>query len=191
MVSTLPTTAAWQIDTSHSVVEFAVKHMMFSTAKGRFGQFSGTINYDPANLAGSSVAVEIDANSVDTRDEKRDGHLRAPDFFDVEQYPTLSFQSTRIEPNGDSAFKGYGDLTIRGVTKPAVLDAEVTGQGKNPWGQEVIGFNATTKFKRSEFGIEFGLLPIGMDLLALGDEVKIELDLEFVEPADASNGTGV
>ena len=93
MVTTLPqgATATWQIDTAHSVVEFAVKHMMFATAKGRFGQFSGTINFDPENIANSSAAVEVDVTSIDTRDEKRDGHLLSPDFFDAENHPTLTF----------------------------------------------------------------------------------------------------
>lgn len=177
MIATAPTTTTWQIDTAHSVVEFAVKHMMFATAKGRFGQFSGTIDYDPGSIAASSAEVEIDVKSIDTRDEKRDGHLLSPDFFDAESYPAITFKSTRVEPTGDSEFNVYGDLTIRGVTKPAVLNAEITGQGKNPWGQEVIGFSATTKFKRSEFGLEWNAaLETGGVLV--GDEVKIAIEIE-------------
>ncbi len=184
MVSTLPTTATttWQIDAGHSLVEFAVKHMMFTTTKGRFGQFSGVINYDEANLAESNATVEIVAASVDTRDEKRDGHLRAADFFDTENYPTITFSSTRIESGGGESFKVYGDLTIRGVTKPIVLDAELTGRGKSPWGQEVIGFSATTKFKRSEFGLEWNAtLETGGVLV--GDEVKIAIEIEAAKQA--------
>jgi polyisoprenoid-binding protein YceI len=182
MVTTARTATTWQIDTAHSVVEFAVKHMMFATAKGRFGQFSGTINYDPENVAASSTNVEIDVKSIDTRDEKRDGHLLSPDFFDAEKYPTITFKSTRVEATGDGEFKVYGDLTLHGVTKPAVLNAEVTGQGKNPWGQEVIGFTATTKFKRSEFGLEWNAaLETGGVLV--GDEVKIAIDVEAAKQA--------
>jgi polyisoprenoid-binding protein YceI len=182
MVTTLPQVATWQIDTAHSVVEFAVKHMMFATAKGRFGQFSGTINYDPTNVAASNAEVEIDVKSIDTRDEKRDGHLLSPDFFDAENYPTITFTSTRVESTGDNGLKVYGDLSIHGVTKPAVLNAEVTGQGKNPWGQEVIGFSATTKFKRSDFGLEWNAaLETGGVLV--GDEVKIAIEIEAAKQA--------
>jgi len=184
MVSTLDTTAqttdtaaTWQIDAGHSLVEFAVKHMMFTTTKGRFGQFSGTIAYDEADASRSAVAVEIDTVSVDTRDEKRDDHLRSGDFFDSERFPTITFTSTRVEPTGDDSFRVAGDLTIRGITRPAVLDAEFTGRGTNPWGQEVIGFSATTKFKRSEFGLEWNAaLETGGVLV--GDEVKISLEIE-------------
>lgn len=182
MVSAAPTVATWQIDAGHSLVEFAVKHMMFTTTKGRFGEFSGTIAYDGANVADSTVAVEIAAASIDTRDEKRDGHLRSADFFDTETFPTIYFSSIRVEPTGGETFKVYGDLTIRGVTRPSVLDAEVTGQGKSPWGQEVIGFSATTKFKRSEFGLEWNAaLETGGVLV--GDEVKIAIEIEASKQA--------
>ena len=177
MVSAAPTVATWQIDAGHSLVEFAVKHMMFTTTKGRFGEFSGTIVYDEANVANSTVAVEIVAASIDTRDEKRDGHLRSADFFDSETFPTIGFSSTRVESTGGDGFKVYGDLTIRGVTRPSVLDAELTGQGRNPWGQDVIGFSATTKFKRSDFGLEWNAaLETGGVLV--GDEVKIVIEIE-------------
>ncbi len=184
MVTTVPesTTATWQIDTAHSVVEFAIKHMMFATAKGRFGQFSGDINFDPKNIAGSGVNVEIDVKSIDTRDEKRDGHLLSADFFDAGAFPTITFKSTRVEPTSDNAFKVHGDLTIHGITREAVLDAELTGQGKNPWGQEVIGFSATTKFKRSAFGLEWNAaLETGGVLV--GDEVKIAIEIEASKQA--------
>ena len=182
MVTTSTQVATWQIDTAHSVLEFAVKHMMFATAKGRFGQFSGKINYDPSNLAGSSVNVEIDVTSIDTRDEKRDGHLLSADFFDAGTYPTITFTSTRVEPTSDDSFKVYGDLTIHGITREAVLNAEVTGKGKNPWGQEITGFSATTKFKRSEFGLEWNAaLETGGVLV--GDEVKIAIEIEASKQA--------
>ncbi len=181
MVSAAPTTALWQIDAGHSLVEFAVKHMMFTTTKGRFGEFSGKIDYDEANVGNSTVTVEIIAASIDTRDEKRDGHLRAADFFDAENFPTITFSSTRVERVGDG-FKVYGDLTIRGVTKPSVLEAELTGRGKSPWGQDVIGFSATTKFKRSEFGLEWNAaLETGGVLV--GDEVKIAIEIEAAKQA--------
>jgi len=177
MVSAAPAIATWQIDTGHSLVEFAVKHMMFTTTKGRFGEFSGSIAYDEANVGDSTVAVEIAAASIDTRDEKRDTHLRSADFFDAETFPTITFASNRVESTGGAEFKVYGDLTIRGVTRPSVLDAEVTGRGTSPWGQDVIGFSATTKFKRSEFGLEWNAaLETGGVLV--GDEVKIALEIE-------------
>ncbi len=184
MVSTAPATAiaTWQIDAGHSLIEFAVKHMMFTTTKGRFGRFSGSVVYDEANVAASTVAVEIDAASIDTRDEKRDGHLRSADFFDSENYPAITFTSRRVEPAGDDTFRVAGDLTIRGVTRPSTLDVELTGRGTSPWGQEVIGFSATTKFKRSEFGLEWNAaLETGGVLV--GDEVKIALEIEATKQA--------
>src|SRR4029079_17231243 len=122
----------------------SVKHMMISSTKGRFSGVTGTVNYDPANLAASTVNVEIDATTVDTRDEKRDGHLRSADFFDVEQFPTLTFASNSVADKGGDAFEITGDLTIKGVTREVVLKGEVQGIGTSPWGTEVASFAATT-----------------------------------------------
>ncbi len=169
----------WQIDPKHTTVGFGVKHMMFATAKGRFAGVSGTIVLDEANPAQSSVEVEVDAASVDTREQQRDGHLRSPDFFHVEQYPTITLKSTRVEPTSANTARVYGDLTIRGVTRPVVLDATLLGRGKNPWGQEVAGFEVRGKVNRKEFGLNWNAaLETGGFLV--GDEVNLEIDVEAV-----------
>lgn len=170
-------TSVWTIDPAHSNVEFAVKHMMFTTVKGRFGGVDGKIELNENDLADSFVNVTIDVNSVDTRDEKRNAHLRSADFFDTEQFPEITFKSTKVESAGDDEFKVTGDLTIHGVTKPVVLDVEQTGRGKNPWGQEVIGFEATTKINRKDFGLNWNAALESGGVL-VSDDVKISIDIE-------------
>jgi len=171
------TRTTWAIDPAHSSIEFAVKHMMFTTVKGRFSGVTGTITIDEANLANSSVAVEIDVATVDTREEKRDAHLRSPDFFDVERFPKITFKSTRVEPEGKDNARVTGDLTIHGVTRQVTLEATRTGQGKNPWGMEVAGFEASTKINRKDFGMQFNV-PLEGGGFLVGDEVKITIDIE-------------
>jgi polyisoprenoid-binding protein YceI len=171
------TRVVWTIDPSHSLVEFGVKHMMFTTVKGRFTGVSGTITLDEENLADSQVDVTIDAASVDTRDEKRDAHLRSADFFDVEQFPTITFVSTRVEPKGDDDLTVYGDLTIHGVTRPVALAATFNGRGVNPWGAEVAGYTATTRVNRKDFGLTWN---VGLEAggVLVGDEIKIAIEVE-------------
>ena len=172
----------WAIDPAHSGVEFAVKHMMITTVRGRFSGVTGTLVLDDDDLAHSSVEVEIDVTSVDTRDEKRDAHLRSPDFFDAERFPTITFKSTRVEPKDDDELRIVGDLTIHGVTREVVLEARYLGRGTNPWGTEVIGYEATTKLSRKDFGMEFNVaLDAGGWLV--GDEIKITLDIEAAKQA--------
>jgi polyisoprenoid-binding protein YceI len=171
--------ATYQIDPSHSEVEFSVKHLVITTTKGRFGSFSGEIVYDPANVAASSVQVTIDADSVDTRDAKRDEHLRSNDFFGAGDNPQLTFVSTRVEPKGENTFRVYGDLTIAGTTKEVVLDAEYNGTINNPWGQTVAGFSAKTEIDRKDYGITWNAALEGGGVL-VSDNVKISLDVEAV-----------
>lgn len=171
------TTTTWEIDPSHSDVSFGVKHMMVTTVKGSFTGVTGTLILDDENPANSSVTVEIDVATVNTRDEKRDEHLRSADFFDAEQYPKITFVSTKVEPKGGDKLRITGDLTIHGVTRPVVLEAEYQGRGTNPWGVEVIGYEAKTKISRKEFGLEWNVaLETGGFLV--GDEIKITLDIE-------------
>lgn len=170
------TTTTWTIDPAHSVVEFAVKHMVFATAKGRFSEFSGTITLDRENVANSSVNVEIGAASIDTRDAKRDEHLKSADFFDAENFPTLTFTSTKVESKGDDLHV-EGDLTIRGVTRPVVLEAEFNGQGVNPWGQQVISYSASTKINRKDFGLNWNAALESGGVL-VSDDVKINIEIE-------------
>jgi polyisoprenoid-binding protein YceI len=173
---------AWEIDAAHSQATFAVKHMMITTVKGHFNVLRGHLHIDEQNPANSWVDAEVDAASVDTRDEKRDGHLRSPDFFDVENYPTMTFKSTKVEPAGGNEYNIVGDLTIHGVTKPVVFKAEYNGQNKNPWGMVVAGLNATTKINRKDFGLGWNA-PLETGGVLVGEDVKIEIDLEAVNKA--------
>jgi polyisoprenoid-binding protein YceI len=176
--STSDTTATtWTIDPAHSLVELAVKHMMFSTVKGRFANVAGTIVLDEQNLAESSVTAEIDASSIDTREAQRDGHLRSADFLDVETFPTITFRSTALVPHGHDRFVLVGDLTIRGVTREVSLEAEMEGQGIDPWGGKRIGFTATSAINRKDFGLNWNqALEAGGVLVS--DQVKISLEIQ-------------
>src|SRR5689334_14386017 len=129
----------WKIDPSHSAIGFSVRHMVVSKTRGRFIKWSGEIRFDPADPAASSVEVTIDPGSIDTADAQRDAHLRSADFFDVEKYPTASFRSTKVEDHGGDRYSILGDLTIRGITRPVILEANFEGSGKDPWGGERAG----------------------------------------------------
>jgi len=169
----------WTIDPSHSNVEFAVRHLMISTVKGRFNDVKGSVQADPANPSTGGIDITIGVESIDTREAQRDAHLRSADFFDTEKFPAITFKSTRIEGQADS-FKVSGDLTIRGVARPVVLDVTSEGRGKDPWGGERAGFAATTRIKRSDFGLTWNqLLETGG--VAVGDEIKISIDVELVK----------
>ena len=169
----------WQIDSAHSLVEFGIKHMMFTTVKGRFTEVSGTIDADEGDIAKSTVQVEIDVASIDTRAEQRDAHLRSADFFDAQTYPTITFRSTRVEPVGEDHLKVVGDLTIRGITREVVLDTEINGRGTNPWGQEVVGLTAETKINRKDYGLTWNA-PLEVGGFLVGDEVKVSLSVQAV-----------
>ncbi len=171
------TRTVWTLDPAHTLVEFSGKHMMFTTVKGHFKSVTGTITLDEANPASSSVEVEIDANSLYSGVDYRDNHLRSADFLDVENFPKLTFKSTRVEVEGTDRAKIYGDLTIRGVTREVVLDTELTGRGKNPMGQETVGFEAHTTINRKDFDLTWNVaLETGGWLV--GDTIKIELAVE-------------
>lgn len=172
-VGSKPTT--WQIDPAHTSVDFAVKHLMISTVRGRFGSVSGTLT----GLGKSpALSVSIDAASIDTRVAQRDEHLRSADFFDVANHPTITFTSRRVEGQPTRSFKLIGDLTIRGVTREVALDVEYQGGGKDPWGNQRMGFSASGKLDRKEFGLTWNqVLEAGG--LTVGDEVKFTIDVEL------------
>jgi polyisoprenoid-binding protein YceI len=170
---------AWEIDPSHSQATFAVKHMMISTVKGHFNVLSGKLHIDEQNPAASWVEAQVEAASIDTRDANRDGHLQSPDFFDVANYPLISFKSTNVEHVDGEEYRVLGDLTIRGVTKPVTFKAEYSGQGKDPWGGTRAGLSATAKIDRRDFGLTFNA-PLEAGGVMLGNDVKIEIDLEAV-----------
>jgi polyisoprenoid-binding protein YceI len=176
-------TTTWTIDPAHSSVEFAVKHMMFTTVRGRFKDVKGTVVVDEQNPNNSKVDVEISATSIDTGVADRDGHLRSADFLDVENHPTLTFRSKRVEgamkSEGDR-FKVVGDLTIRGTTFEVTLDCEYEGTGKDPWGGIRAGARATTKIDRRDWGLKWNqALETGGILVA--NEVRIEIELQAVK----------
>jgi polyisoprenoid-binding protein YceI len=174
---------AWVIDQGHSEIAFSAKHLMISTVRGRFNSYTGTVEADESNPTAAKVDVQIDASSLVTGDEKRDGHLRSPDFFDVEQFPYITFKSTRVEQIDASHGKLYGDLTVRDVTKPVVLDFEYAGQAKTPWGTTSAGFNATTKINRKDWNLNWNVaLETGGWLV--GDQITISIELELVKQVE-------
>ena len=168
----------WQLDPPHCAAQFAVRHMGISTVRGTFTKVSGTVQYDPADPAKSSIDASIDAASVDSRVEMRDNDLRSSEFFDVQKYPTITFKSKRVEPAGKGKLVITGDLAIHGVTKEVVLDVEGPSEViKDPRGNLRMGASATAKINRQDFGVSS--YPPAM----IGDEVAITLDLELVKPA--------
>jgi polyisoprenoid-binding protein YceI len=169
----------WRIDPAHSHVEFAVKHLMVATVKGRFADVEGTILVNEADPAGSHVDVNIAAASVDTREPQRDAHLRSPDFFDADRYPYLTFRSSRVVPKGNGEFTVYGDLTIRGVTRPVALEGEYLGTSQSPFGFTVAGFSARTRINRKDFGLTWNA-PLETGGVLVGDEVRVSLEVEAV-----------
>jgi polyisoprenoid-binding protein YceI len=173
--------STYQIDSVHSNVQFSVRHLMVSNVRGTFTGVTGTVNYDPANPAAATVDAVIDVNTINTNDEKRDGHLKSPDFFDAALYPLMTFKATKVEKEGDSEFKVTGDLTLHGVTKPVVLHVEdVSDEAKDPWGGTRIGATAKTKIKRGDFGLTWNAA-LETGGFVVGDDVKIEFELEFVK----------
>jgi polyisoprenoid-binding protein YceI len=181
-------TTTWQIDSAHTQVEFAVRHLMISTVRGRFSDVSGTLTAPGARFALGQLEATINAASLDTREPQRDAHLRSADFFDVEKFPTITFKSRRIEaePVDPDTFTVTGDLTIHGVTKEIRLDVTAEGRGRDPWGNDRAGFSATGRISRKDFGLVWNqLLETGG--VAVGDEVKISIDTELIaKPAEAA-----
>jgi len=169
----------WQLDPAHTAAQFSVRHLAVSTVRGAFTKLNGSVLYDPANPGKSAIQVTIDATSVDTRVEKRDNDLRSPNFLDAQKYPTITFQSKKVEAAGEGKLKVTGDLTIRSVTKEVVLDVDgPTPAIKDPMGPGRLrmGASGTTKINRQDFGVS-GLPGI------VGDEITITLDVEMTKPA--------
>jgi polyisoprenoid-binding protein YceI len=169
---------AWNIDKSHTDVSFAVKHMMISTVRGKFGSFDADVELDPANLSAAKVTARIDAASIDTNEAKRDGHLRSADFFDAEHYPTLTFTSTRVSGAGEE-LEVVGNLKIKDQEHPITLKGEVTGPSKDPWGNTRIGFSLSGEIERERWGLGWNqALEAGGVLV--GKKVKIVLEAQLV-----------
>jgi len=173
---------SWKIDPAHSQITFSIRHMMISNVHGRFENFTGEVDFRENDPKNSTVDVKIDAASINTREPKRDGHLRSPDFFNAEQYPYLTFKSKRIEAVDENHAKIVGDLTIRDITKEVVLDTEYAGQSKM-WGNTSAGFSASTKINRKNWGLNWNQLLESGGLL-VGEDISINIDLEIVKVAE-------
>ncbi|MGA8108078.1 MAG: YceI family protein [Acidobacteriaceae bacterium] len=178
-----PATSTWTIDPVHSLAEFRVRHMMIANVRGRFTGVTGKLTYDPADLAKSHVDASIDVSTIDTRDPQRDTHLKSPDFFDAEKFPTLTFSSSRVTRKANGSVVVAGPLTIHGTTREVEFEVEgPTPPIKDPWGNTRIGVSATTKIDRREFGLTFNAAMETGGVL-VGEEVFITLELEFVQAA--------
>jgi polyisoprenoid-binding protein YceI len=176
------TTSSWNLDTVHSGINFTVRHMVVSKVRGRFAKFSGSVALDEGDLTRSVVEATIDASSIDTGTAQRDDHLRSADFFDVEHFPQIRFRGTKIEKVAGENYRLTGELTIRDVTRPIALDVEYGGRGKDPWGNERVGFTAKGALDRRDFGLQWNqVLETGGFLLS--DRIDIELEVQAVRAA--------
>jgi len=171
----------WKVDASHTNVGFSVRHMMVSNVRGNFTGLEGSVEGDPENLTDAKINFKIDTSTINTNNEDRDNHLRSADFFDVEKYPYITFESTEIVKTADDEYDVTGDLTVKDVTKKNTFKVTRTGSGTNPWGVKVIGFEAESKISRKEFGLTWNqLLETGGALV--GDDIKITIEAQ-VNPA--------
>ena len=173
---------SWEIDATHSQATFSVKHMMISTVRGHFEVLSGKLHIDEDHPDNSWVEAEVDAASINTRDARRDGHLRSPDFFDVEKYPKITFKSTKVTPIGNNEYRVTGNLTMHGVTKEETFHADYSGQVKDLYGLQRAAFSVKGKINRKDFGLNWNVaLETGGVLV--GEDVNIEIDLAAVQKA--------
>jgi len=170
-------TTRWNIDTSHSTARFTVRHLVIAKVHGTFGSWSGAFELDGDNLARSSVTAEFDIASIDTKEEKRDAHLRSADFFDAENHPKMTFVSKQVLAEGGKVSQVIGDLTIRGTTKQVTLDVEDLGRAKDPWGNEKLAFEAKTRINRHDFGLKWNVALEAGGVL-VGDNVDIILEIQ-------------
>jgi polyisoprenoid-binding protein YceI len=176
---------AWEVDSTHSQATFSVKHMMISTVKGQFDVLSGKLELDEQHPENSWVEAQVETASINTRDAKRDAHLRSADFFDAETYPIISFKSHKVEPVGNNEYRVTGQLTIHGVTKEEIFHAEYSGQVKDLYGLQRAGFTVKGKINRKDYGLNWNVaLETGGVLV--GEEVKIEIDLAVVQKVAAA-----
>jgi polyisoprenoid-binding protein YceI len=174
---------SWNIDTSHTHLQFTVRHMMLSKVRGSFEKFSGTVQLDEANPANTILDIQIETASINTRDPQRDGHLKSPDFFNAETFPLMTFKSQKVDVTGENSAVLTGDLTIRDVTREVKLDVEFLGMSKSPWGTQNAGFEAKTKILREDWGLTWNVaLETGGWLV--GKEIEINIELELVKQPD-------
>jgi polyisoprenoid-binding protein YceI len=180
----MSTKSTWSLDASHSEIQFKVKHLMISTVTGQFNNFSGTVETTNDDFTTANIRFSADIDSISTNNDQRDAHLKNSDFFDAENHPKLTFESSRLEKLDEEEYKLYGTLTLRGVSRQVTLNVEYGGLITDPWGNTRVGFSVTGKINRQDFGISFGAVTETGGLL-LGDEVKIIANAEFVKQAVA------
>ncbi|TFE02059.1 YceI family protein [Jeotgalibacillus salarius] len=174
------TAKKWAVDTAHSSVDFSVKHMMISKVKGSFHEFSADVAADPQDLTGADISFSIKVNSIDTRSQDRDNHLRSADFFEVETYPEITFRSTDIKKTGEDEYEMTGDVTIKDVTRQETFKVEYEGSGQDPWGNQKVGFTADGKINRKNYGLTWNqTLETGGVLV--GEDIKINLQIQAQE----------
>lgn len=176
------TKTLWKIDTSHSEVQFKVKHLVISTVTGSFGTYDATVETEGDSFEGADIHFEADIDSISTSNEDRDNHLKSDDFFNAAEYPRLTFDSTSVEKTGDNEYKVTGDLTIRGTTKEVELTAIHGGTVEDPYGQIKAGFEITGTINRKEFGLEWDAVTEAGNVV-VGDKVKLILNVQFIEQA--------
>lgn len=174
--------AQWTIDAGHSHVEFSIRHLMITTVKGHFSKVEGTIKGNLDDMSAAQVEATIFTDSIDTRDEKRDEHLRSADFFEVEKFPNITFRSTNMTKTGDNTYDVTGDLTIRDKTQPVTLKTEFTGNVTDPWGNEKAGFTATGKINRKDFGLTWNA-PLEAGGVLVGEDVNISIEVQATKTA--------
>jgi polyisoprenoid-binding protein YceI len=170
----------WQIDSTHTSIGFTVRHMVIAKVHGRFTRFEGGVTLDDGKAV--SAEVRIETASIDTQVEARDNHLRSADFFDVEQYPQISFRSTRMEPVGGDRYRVVGDLTMHGVTREVAIDTEYLGRGTDPFGNERIAFSGTTSLDRKDYGLHWNAALEAGGML-VGETIEIALEVQAVKPS--------
>ena len=170
----------WILDSTHSELGFKIKHLMITNVSGAFKNFSAEVETEGEDFSGAQINLSADIASISTNNEQRDAHLRAPDFFDVDIYPSLTFHSTQIEKINSEEFKISGDLTLKGITKPVKLNVEYSGLTKDPWGGERAGFVVTGKINRSDWGLNFNAV-LETGGMVLSEEVKIYSELQLVK----------
>ena len=173
-------TTKWAIDPTHSEIQFKIKHLMISTVTGQFTKFEGSIETEGEDFSTAKASFTADINSINTHNEQRDAHLKNNDFFDAENHPQLIFETESVEKISEEDYKVHGLLTMRGVTKKVILDAEFGGTTKDPWGNTRAGFSLTGKINRKDFGVSFGMLT-ETGGIALGEDVKLAINAQFVK----------
>ncbi|BBI34582.1 YceI family protein [Cohnella abietis] len=170
----------WVLDKSHSGINFSVRHMMITNVRGSFNEFDAVVLADSDNLSALEASLSINVDSINTKDDGRDGHLKSPDFFNVEQFPQIVFKKTSLEAKGGEDYKLTGDITIAGVTKSITLNTEIAGPAKDPWGNSKFGVVADGIINRSDFGLTYNAA-LETGGILIGDAIKIHIELEFAQ----------